>query len=82
MTSDEADALAGRAKTVSAQHYVLHDLKSFADKYLKAWTNLGVKIPQDSPYYNRSFSWYCIYIIKECRQNDTEFDLMRQVSVN
>ena len=37
MTSDEADALAGRAKSVSAQHYVLHDLKSFADKYVKAW---------------------------------------------
>jgi Archaeal phage integrase len=44
MTSDEADALAGRAKSVSAQHYVLHDLKSFADKYVKAWDNLGVKI--------------------------------------
>ena len=42
--TDEADALAGRAKSVSAQHYVLHDLKSFADKYVKAWDNLGVKI--------------------------------------
>jgi hypothetical protein len=29
MTSDEADALAGRAKTVAAQHYVLHDLRLF-----------------------------------------------------
>lgn len=44
MTSDEADALAGRAKTVSAQHYVLHDLRSFADKYVKAWNNFAVKI--------------------------------------
>ena len=40
MTSDEADALAGRAKSVSAQHYVLHDLKSFADNSLKLSSNL------------------------------------------
>jgi hypothetical protein len=32
MTADEADALAGRAKTVAAQHYVLHDL--FRKMYL------------------------------------------------
>jgi len=44
MTSDEADALAGRAKSASAQHYVLHDPNSFVDKYVKAWDNLGVKI--------------------------------------
>jgi hypothetical protein len=31
MTADEADALAGRAKTVAAQHYVLNDLQLFAD---------------------------------------------------
>ena len=44
MNSDEADALAGRAKTTSAQHYVLHDLKSFSDKYVKAWDNFGINI--------------------------------------
>jgi hypothetical protein len=44
MTSDEADALAGRAKTVSAQHYVLHDVKLFTDKYVQAWGNLGVGV--------------------------------------
>ena len=44
MNSDEADALAGRAKTTSAQHYVLHDLKSFSDKYVKAWDNFGLNI--------------------------------------
>jgi integrase-like protein len=44
MTADGAEALAGRAKTVSAQHYVLHDLRSFAYKYVKAWNNLGVEI--------------------------------------
>jgi hypothetical protein len=44
MTADEADALAGRAKTVAAQHYVLHDLQLFADKYVKAWNNVGLNI--------------------------------------
>ena len=44
INSDEADALAGRAKTTSAQHYVLHDLKSFSDKYVKAWDNFGINI--------------------------------------
>jgi intergrase/recombinase len=47
MTADEADALAGRAKTVAAQHYVLHDVKLFADKYVKSWTNLGIKIGEN-----------------------------------
>jgi hypothetical protein len=44
MTPDEADALAGRAKTTSAQHYVLHDLKSFTDKYVKSWCNFEIDI--------------------------------------
>lgn len=44
MNSDEADALAGRAKSTSAQHYVLHDLKSFSDKYVKAWDIFGLNI--------------------------------------
>jgi len=44
MTADEADALAGRAKTISAQHYVLHDLKSFTNKYAKAWARFGLAI--------------------------------------
>ena len=43
MTSDEADALAGRAKSVSAQHYVLHDLKSFADKVCEGLGQLRSK---------------------------------------
>ena len=44
MNADEADALAGRAKTTSAQHYVLHDLKAFTDKYIKSWSHVGVEI--------------------------------------
>jgi hypothetical protein len=35
---------AGRAKTAAAQHYVLHDLQLFADKYVKAWNNVGLNI--------------------------------------
>ena len=35
---------AGRAKTTSAQHYVLHDLKSFTDKYVESWSNFGIGI--------------------------------------
>ncbi len=46
MNADEADALAGRAKTVSAQHYILHDLKSFTDKYIKSWSNFGIDISE------------------------------------
>ena len=30
-----------------AQHYVLHDLKSFADKYVKAWNNMGVRFDEN-----------------------------------
>jgi hypothetical protein len=46
MNADEADALAGRARTVSAQHYILHDLKSFTDKYIKSWSNFGFEISE------------------------------------
>lgn len=46
MNADEADALAGRAKTVSAQHYILHDLKLFTDKYIKSWSNFGIEISE------------------------------------
>ncbi|MGC2680620.1 MAG: hypothetical protein WA323_02050 [Candidatus Nitrosopolaris sp.] len=48
MIADEADALAGRAKTVAAQHYVLHDLQLFADKYVKAWNNIGLNISNNN----------------------------------
>jgi intergrase/recombinase len=57
MTADEADALAGRAKTTSAQHYVLDDLKSFTDKYIKSWSNFEIDIagtisPRNSPIFH------------------------------
>jgi hypothetical protein len=44
MAAEDEDALAGRAKTVATQHYMLDDLRLFADKYVKAWNNVGLKI--------------------------------------
>jgi hypothetical protein len=32
-----AEVLAGRAKTVSARHYVLNELDELAEQYAKAW---------------------------------------------
>ena len=38
MTETEADILAGRAKSVSAQHYALYEMDAMADKYAESWT--------------------------------------------
>jgi deferrochelatase/peroxidase EfeB len=40
---DEAEVLAGRFKSVSGRHYVLHDPEKLTDKYVTAWRNFGVK---------------------------------------
>lgn len=37
MAPMEADIIAGRAKSVSAQHYALYELDALADKYAQAW---------------------------------------------
>lgn len=37
MSPMEADIVAGRAKSVSAQHYALYEMDAMADKYEKAW---------------------------------------------
>ena len=44
MEPNEADILAGRAKTVSAQHYALYQLDKLADSYAKAWGRLGITV--------------------------------------
>lgn len=44
---DEAEVLAGRFKSVSARHYILHDPEKLSEKYLSAWQNFGVTIFQD-----------------------------------
>ena len=39
---DEAEVLAGRFKSISARHYVLHDPEKLSQKYVKAWSNFGI----------------------------------------
>ncbi len=42
MDMNEADILAGRAKSVSARHYALYELDRLADTYIQCWEMLGV----------------------------------------
>lgn len=41
---DEAEILAGRFKSISARHYVLHDPEKISNKYVNAWSNFGLNI--------------------------------------
>ena len=42
---DEAEVLAGRYRSVSGRYYVLHDSQKLTDKYITAWSNFGIDIP-------------------------------------
>jgi hypothetical protein len=42
MTFEQADVLAGRAKSISAQFYVAYDLNKMAEAYEEAWQKFGV----------------------------------------
>jgi intergrase/recombinase len=42
MDMNEADILAGRAKSVSARHYALYELDSLTDAYIQGWQRLGI----------------------------------------
>ena len=42
MDMNEADILAGRAKSVSARHYALYELDRLTDAYHHAWEKLGI----------------------------------------
>jgi intergrase/recombinase len=42
MDMNEADILAGRAKSVSARHYALYELDRLTDTYIQCWERLGV----------------------------------------
>ena len=44
MDMNEADILAGRAKSVSARHYALYELDRLTDAYHHAWEKLGIVI--------------------------------------
>jgi deferrochelatase/peroxidase EfeB len=42
ITFEQADVLAGRAKSTSAQFYVAYELDKMAEKYKEAWQRFGV----------------------------------------
>ena len=44
MDMNEADILAGRAKSVSARHYAIYELDRISNAYAKAWASFGVSI--------------------------------------
>jgi intergrase/recombinase len=44
MDMNEADILAGRAKSVSARHYAIYELDRISNAYAQAWANFGVTI--------------------------------------
>jgi intergrase/recombinase len=44
MDMNEADILAGRAKSVSARHYALYELDRMADEYVQAWTKFDINV--------------------------------------
>ena len=39
---DEAEVLAGRFRSISGKHYVLHDPVKLTNKYVTAWQNFGI----------------------------------------
>jgi hypothetical protein len=42
MDMNEADILAGRAKSVSARHYAIYELDRISDAYVQAWAKFNV----------------------------------------
>lgn len=44
MQQHEADVLAGRAKSVAAQHYILYELDKMSEDYMEAWKMFKVQI--------------------------------------
>ena len=44
LSVDEAEVLAGRFRSISGIHYVLHDPEKVSDKYVNAWSNFGLNI--------------------------------------
>ncbi len=43
MDMNEADILAGRAKSVSAKHYAMYELDKLTNSYMQAWSKFGLK---------------------------------------
>jgi hypothetical protein len=46
MDMNEADILAGRAKSVSAKHYAIYELDKLTEDYAQAWNKFGVNISE------------------------------------
>ena len=44
MDMNEADILAGRAKSVSAKHYAMYEMDKLVDSYTEAWNKFSIKI--------------------------------------
>jgi len=47
MDMNEADILAGRAKSVSARHYAMYELDKLTEDYAQAWNKFGVNISEN-----------------------------------
>ena len=47
MDMNEADILAGRAKSVSAKHYAMYELDKLTEDYAQAWNKFGVNISEN-----------------------------------
>ena len=48
MDMNEADILAGRAKSVSAKHYAMYELDKLTEAYSQAWEKFGVTITENT----------------------------------
>ena len=48
MDINEADILAGRAKSVSAKHYAMYELDKLTEDYAQAWDKFGVNISENT----------------------------------
>ena len=47
MDMNEADILAGCAKSVSAKHYAMYELDKLTEAYAQAWKKFGVNISEN-----------------------------------
>jgi hypothetical protein len=47
MDINEADILAGRAKSVSAKHYAMYELDRLTEDYAQAWNIFGLNISEN-----------------------------------
>ena len=44
MDMNEADILAGHAKSVSAKHYAMYEMDKLVDSYTEAWNKFSIRI--------------------------------------